>query len=112
VRRGGGSGSVVVHCSELNRGGLFMCCAEPFPPLFTRLEFTLQLGGEEVECVAEVVRHVEPAQARAWRMTPGVGLQFLHPSPRLRDLLMRLRPARRPSAAPHSIRAKEALARL
>ncbi len=113
VRRGGGSGSVVVvHCSELSRGGLFMCCAEPFPPLFTRLEFTLQLGGEEVECVAEVVRHVDPAQARAWRMTPGVGLQFIHPSARLRDLLLRLRPVRRPSAAPHSILAKEALAHL
>ncbi|WP_257457523.1 serine/threonine-protein kinase [Archangium lipolyticum] len=113
VRRGGGSpGSVVVHCSELSRGGLFMCCAEPFPPLFTRLEFTLQLGGEEVECVGEVVRHVDSALARNWHMSPGVGLQFINPSARLRDMLMRLRSTRRPSAAPHSILAKEALAHI
>ncbi|QRN96355.1 serine/threonine protein kinase [Archangium violaceum] len=112
VRRGGGADSVVVHCSELSRGGLFMCCAEPFPPLFTRLEFTLQLGGEEVECVAEVVRHVDSAQAHTWHMYPGVGLQFINPSARLRDMLMRVRPARRPSATPHSILAQEALAHL
>jgi hypothetical protein len=112
VRRGQDSGSVVVHCSELSRGGLFMCCAEPFPQIFTRLEFTLLIGGEEVECVGEVVRHVDSAQARAWRMSPGVGLQFINPSPRLRELLMRLHPPRRPSVAPQSAAAKEALAHL
>ena len=112
VRRDQGSGSVVVHCSELSRGGLFMCCAEPFPPLFTRLEFTLLLGGEEVECVAEVVRHVDSVQARAWRMSPGVGLQFLNPSPTLREHLLRLMPPRRPSAPSQSPSATEALAHL
>ncbi|WP_239014932.1 serine/threonine-protein kinase [Archangium violaceum] len=104
------TGSVVVHCSEISRGGVFMCCAEPFPELFTRLEFTLQIGGEEVECVGEVVRHVDSSQARTWRMSPGVGLQFINPSARLRELLMRLRPPRRPSAAPQSAPLQEALA--
>jgi serine/threonine-protein kinase len=112
VRRGNGAGSVVVHCSELSRGGLFMCCAEPLPPLFTRLEFSLLIGGEQVECVGEVVRHVDPAQARARRMSPGVGLQFINPSPRLRELLTRLQPPPRPSAAPQSPAVKEALAQL
>ncbi|HYO74535.1 MAG TPA: protein kinase [Archangium sp.] len=112
VRRAQDAGSVVVHCNELSRGGLFMCCAEPFPPIFTRLEFTLQLGGEEMECVGEVVRQVDSAQARAWRMSPGVGLQFINPSPRLRELLMRLHPPHRPSAAPRSAGLKEALAQL
>ena len=110
VRRGNDSGSVVVHCNELSRGGLFMCCAEPFPQIFTRLEFSLLIGGEEVECVGEVVRHVDSAQARAWRMSPGVGLQFINPSARLRELLMRLHPVRRASAAPQSSVVKEALA--
>ncbi|WP_375770273.1 serine/threonine protein kinase [Archangium gephyra] len=110
VRRGKEGGSVVVHCSELSRGGLFMCCAEPFPQIFTRLEFTLLIGGEEVECVGEVVRHVDSAQARAWRMSPGVGLQFINPSARLRELLMRLHPPRPPSVAAQSAGAKEALA--
>jgi eukaryotic-like serine/threonine-protein kinase len=112
VRRAGDAGSVVVHCSELSRGGLFMCCAEPFPQIFTRLEFTLLIGGEEVECVGEVVRHVDSAQARAWRMSPGVGLQFINPSPRLREQLMRLHPPHPPSAAPRSAALKEALAQL
>ena len=112
VRSDKGTGSVVVHCSELSRGGLFMCCAEPFPQLFTRLEFTLLLGGEELECVAEVVRHVDSAQARAWRMSPGVGVQFVNPSPKLREQLARLLPPRGASGAPQSMSAKEAPAHL
>ena len=110
--RGKQGGSVLVHCSELSRGGLFMCCAEPFPQLFTRLEFTLLLGGEQVECVGEVVRHVDSAQARAWRMSPGVGLQFINPSTRLRELLQKVRPPRRPSLTPQSPLEQEALAQL
>jgi serine/threonine-protein kinase len=112
VRRDKGGGSVVVHCTELSRGGLFMCCAEPFPAVFTRLEFTLLLGGEELECVAEVVRHVDSAQARLWRMSPGVGLQFLNPSARLREQLARLLPPRRPSGSIQSVAPKEAPAPL
>ncbi|MDY7225935.1 protein kinase domain-containing protein [Hyalangium rubrum] len=98
VHRRSGTGEVEVQCIELSRGGLFMCCAEPFPRLFSRLEFTLLLEGETVECVGEVVRHVESAQASTWGMPPGVGLQFINPSPRLREYLLRLRP-NRPSTA-------------
>jgi serine/threonine-protein kinase len=94
VHRRNGAGEVEVRCTELTRGGLFMCCSEPFPRLFTQLEFTLLLGGEVVECVGEVVRHVDTAQARAWGMSPGVGLQFINPSARLRDLLQRVQPMR------------------
>ncbi|MBZ4422945.1 serine/threonine-protein kinase [Myxococcus sp. RHSTA-1-4] len=100
VRRRAGSGDVEVRCTELNKGGLFMCCAEPFPRLFTRLEFTLLLAGEEVECVGEVVRHVDFAQARTWNMSPGVGVQFINPSPRLRDLIHRVQPHRRGTPPP------------
>jgi serine/threonine-protein kinase len=99
VHLGDGDNPVVVHCSELHYGGLFMCCAEPLPPLATRLEFTLQMGGEEVECVGEVARHVDPLQARSRRQPTGVGLRFLHPSARLRELLTRLSPSR-PAPAP------------
>ncbi|WP_224247488.1 serine/threonine-protein kinase [Hyalangium gracile] len=94
VRRRSGAGEVVVQCTELSRGGLFMCCSEPFPQLFTQLAFTLMLGGEAVECVGEVVRHVDSAQAQTWGMSPGVGLQFVNPSARLREHLRQLRPAR------------------
>jgi serine/threonine-protein kinase len=94
VRRSNGAGTVEVQCTALSRGGLFMCCAEPFPRLFTRLEFSLLLEGQSVECVGEVVRHVDPAQARSWDMRPGIGLQFVAPSPKLRELLQRLFPLR------------------
>jgi serine/threonine-protein kinase len=93
VRRRNGAGAVEVQCTELSRGGLFMCCSEPFPQLFSRLEFTLMLGGVPVECMAEVVRHVDSAQARTWGMSPGVGLQFINPSSQLREYLRRLRPS-------------------
>ncbi len=79
VHRRNGVDEVEVRCTELSRGGLFMCCAQPFPRLFTRLTFTLLLDGEPVECVGEVVRHVDPEQARTWGMPQGIGLQFVNP---------------------------------
>jgi serine/threonine-protein kinase len=100
VRRRNSTDAVEVQCTELSRGGLFMCCSEPFPQLFGRLEFTLLLEGVPVECVAEVVRHVDSAQARTWGMSPGVGLQFINPSAQLREYLRRLRPSRVMPAAP------------
>ncbi|ATB30624.1 serine/threonine-protein kinase [Melittangium boletus] len=100
VRYDAGEEPVVVHCSGLNPGGLLMSCAEPLPPLATRLDFTLQMGGEAVDCVGEVVLHVEPAQARAQSLPTGVVLRFLQPSPRLRELLHRLDPSRGAAARP------------
>jgi eukaryotic-like serine/threonine-protein kinase len=94
VRRRNGAGEVEVQCTELSKGGLFMCCSEPFPQLFSRLEFTLMLGGAPVDCVAEVVRHVDSAQARTWGMSPGVGLQFINPPSQLREYLRQLRLSR------------------
>ncbi|MBN1206735.1 MAG: protein kinase [Myxococcaceae bacterium] len=103
VHRRDGVGEVEVKCTELSRGGLFMCCADPFPQLFTRLEFTLLLEGVPVECVGEVVRHVDSAQARTWGMSPGVGLQFINPSAQLREYVRRLRPSRSVPAAPVAV---------
>jgi serine/threonine-protein kinase len=100
VHRRNGEGDVEVQCTELSRGGLFMCCTAPFPQLFTRLEFTLLLEGALVECVGEVVRHVDSEQARTWGMSPGVALQFVNPSAELREHLRRLRPTRSVPAAP------------
>ncbi|MFL5347876.1 MAG: serine/threonine-protein kinase [Hyalangium sp.] len=107
VRRRNGAGEVAVQCTELSRGGLFMCCSEPFPQLFTQLAFTLMLDGEPVECVGEVVRHVESAQARTWGMSPGVALQFINPSAQLREHLRKLRPARAIPATPTPVVAQD-----
>ncbi|MCP3136238.1 protein kinase domain-containing protein [Pyxidicoccus xibeiensis] len=100
VRRRSGADTVEVRCTELSKGGLFMCCAEPFPRLFTRLEFSLLLAGEEIACAGEVVRHVDSAQARAWSMSPGVGVQFINPTARLRELIHRVQPSRVATPAP------------
>lgn|GEM_PF-5240442 len=85
---------VDVHGLELGKGGLFLSCAEPFPPLFTRLELTLRLAGEEFACEGEVVRHVDFAHARTWGVSAGIGVQLLPPSPQLRDFLSRARGSR------------------
>ncbi|NTX35212.1 hypothetical protein HUA78_12220 [Myxococcus sp. CA033] len=82
---------VDVHGLELGKGGLFLSCSEPFPPLFTRLELTLRLAGEEFACEGEVVRHVDSAHARTWGVSAGIGVQLLPPSPRLRDFLAQTR---------------------
>ncbi|NVJ20710.1 hypothetical protein HUW62_05715 [Myxococcus sp. AM011] len=85
---------VSVHGMELGKGGLFLSCAEPFPALFTRLELTLRLAGEEFACEGEVVRHVDSAHARTWGVSAGIGVQLLPPSPQLRDFLSRARHSR------------------
>ncbi|WP_338871443.1 PilZ domain-containing protein [Myxococcus stipitatus] len=76
---------------EIDRGGLFLSCEEPFPPLFTRLELTLRLAGEDFTCTGEVVRHVDAAHARTWGSSAGIGVQLLPAPPRLRELLSRAR---------------------
>jgi serine/threonine-protein kinase len=107
VQRGAGASAVEVRCTQLSRGGLFMCCAEPFPQLFSRVAFTLQLGGEEHSCVGEVVQHVGTDLARAWGTSSGVGVQFINPPPRLRELVQRLQPVRPspPQSLPPPVRA-------
>lgn len=110
VRRRSGAGDVEVLCTELSRGGLFMCCADPFPRLFNRLEFTLLLAGELVECAGEVVRHVDAAQAQTWGMlSTGVGVQFINPSARLCELIRRVQPHRLTTPASTLMRAEVVL---
>lgn len=95
---------VDVHGLELGKGGLFLSCAEPFPPLFTRLELTLRLAGEEFPCEGEVVRHVDSAHAHTWGVSAGIGVQLLPPSPRLREFLSRARnPRHEDSLAPEPL---------
>ncbi|QSQ11377.1 PilZ domain-containing protein [Myxococcus landrumensis] len=79
------------HGVDIDRGGLFLSCEEPFPPLFTRLELTLHLAGEDFSCTGEVVRHVDAAHALTWGSAAGIGIQLLPAPPRLRELLSRAR---------------------
>jgi serine/threonine-protein kinase len=60
----------------------------------------------KVQLEAEVVRHVSPADAPAWRMTPGYAVQFVNPTPEARAALGALADELRretpPPAAPPS----------
>jgi len=63
--------------SQLTRAGVFLACQGPLPAPRSRATVVVPNGGGDPTRVpAEVVRVVEPADARAWGMPPGFALQF------------------------------------
>jgi serine/threonine protein kinase len=66
-------------CSDIARGGLFLRTQGELPPLFARVQVTLELGRGALTCNCEVVRLVTPEQALLWGMAPGFGVQFVEP---------------------------------
>jgi len=104
---------------ELTRGGLFLRADGALPALRARVKVVLAHPSlrAEVEVEGEVVRHVSPAEAASWRMTPGFAVQFVSPSPAARaaigelaDELRRDTPV--PAAPPSPPAAAERLAAL
>jgi len=77
--------------SQLSRAGVYLESGAPLPAPFSRVSVELSDGGAGTSRVpAEVVRVVQPAEARAWKMAAGFALQF-HPStPAERAALERL----------------------
>jgi serine/threonine-protein kinase len=67
-------------CSDIARGGLFLRTQGELPPLFARVQVTLELGRGLITSNCEVVRLVTPEQALLWGMAPGFGVQFVDPS--------------------------------
>jgi serine/threonine protein kinase len=67
-------------CSDLSRGGMFLCTDRALPPLLFRLEVALEHPDGQLTCACEVVRHVKAEEARGWGMAPGFGVQFVEPS--------------------------------
>ncbi|MBN1208292.1 MAG: protein kinase [Myxococcaceae bacterium] len=66
-------------CSDIARGGLFLRTQGELPPLFARVQVTLELPRGPLTSTCEVVRLVTPEQARLWGMAPGFGVQFVEP---------------------------------
>jgi tRNA A-37 threonylcarbamoyl transferase component Bud32 len=66
-------------CSDIARGGLFLRTDGELPPLFARVQVTLELARGLLTSHCEVVRLVTPEQARLWGMAPGFGVQFVEP---------------------------------
>jgi serine/threonine-protein kinase len=64
---------------ELTRAGAFLRAERDLPPMLSRLDLALAHPSlrAPVSLAAEVVRHVSPAEASAWRMQPGFAVQFV-----------------------------------
>jgi serine/threonine-protein kinase len=80
VTMGPSATPVRLTCSDLSRGGMFLCTEHALPPLLSRLEVALEHPEGLLTCVCEVVRHVTREEARGWGMVPGFGVQFVEPS--------------------------------
>jgi serine/threonine-protein kinase len=77
--------------TDVTRGGVYLECAPPLPAAFSRAVVTVPGGPEESTSIpAEVVRVVQPADAKAWGMATGFALQFLPVTPAERVAVDRL----------------------
>ncbi len=56
----------LLTCSDLSRGGMFLCSERPLPPLLSQLEVALKHPEGDLRCTCEVVRHVKPEEAHPW----------------------------------------------
>jgi eukaryotic-like serine/threonine-protein kinase len=77
---------------ELTRAGLFLRADGDLPPLRERLRVSLAHPAlrAPLEVAAEVVRHVSPADAPAWRMPAGFAAQFVDLTPAARAAIATL----------------------
>jgi serine/threonine-protein kinase len=80
VTAGPGATAEQLTCTDLTRGGMFLCTDSAPPPLFSRVRVALEHPEGELTCECEVVRHVQAEEARAWGMATGFGVQFVEPS--------------------------------
>jgi serine/threonine-protein kinase len=97
------SGLGTLPCQDISKGGMFLCTEGELPAVFSRLKVRLPVAGD-LECLAEVVRHVTKEQARAWNMSPGFGVQFLELNLGQKEALSRMvqgLPAQKISAPVH-----------
>lgn len=89
-----------VRCTELSRGGMFICSDNLSAPIRSQLAVSLEAQGRTLECLCEVVRVVTLEQAAQWRMRPGLAVEWVGASPQLREDLERLRQGKSLSTPP------------
>ena len=102
--RAGATAPVRLPVHELTRSGAFLRADGALPPLLSRLKLAIAHPSlrNPLALAAEVVRHVSPAEAVAWRMVPGFAVQFVDLTPGDRAALATLADGRRrdtPAAA-------------
>lgn len=95
-----GQAPVAARASDLSKAGAFLQVVEPYPPLRARVTVTLEAGSVTIHTMAEVVRHITPQEARAWKMPVGVAVQFVQPSQRFVDVLASLLSGSSPTNSP------------
>lgn len=76
-------------CEDISKGGMFLCTDKTMPAVFSRVKVIIPFAND-LNLLAEVVRHVPPDQAKAWGMSPGFGVQFLDLTPPVREAIARL----------------------
>ena len=97
--------------SQLSRAGVYLESDAPLPAPFSHASVEVSDGGAGTTLVpAEVVRVVQPAEARTWGMGGGFALQFRPATPAERAALDRL--AGGPSSTPRSEPSEESAAAL
>lgn len=89
VRFPGQSQSQRLRAVDISRGGVFLCSDGAPPALFSRVRIVFQRPGSAppLELAGETVRHVTAAEAQAWKMAPGFGVQFVDLTPEMRQAL-------------------------
>ncbi|PTL79668.1 serine/threonine-protein kinase [Vitiosangium sp. GDMCC 1.1324] len=80
VTAGPGAPTEQLTCTDLTRGGMFLCTDQALPPLLSRVTLALEHPDGELTCECEVVRHVKAEEASTWGMAAGFGVQFVEPS--------------------------------
>ncbi|MFL5359046.1 protein kinase domain-containing protein [Archangium sp.] len=80
VTTGVGAATEQLTCTDVTRGGMFLCTEQSLPALLSRVTLALEHPDGELMCEGEVVRHVKHEEARTWGMAPGFGVQFVEPS--------------------------------
>jgi len=88
----------ILEATELSRAGVYVRADPPLPAPMTRLKLAVLHGDERIGLDADVVRVVTPAEALAWKMSPGFALQFHAPPAPARAALERLTGAQRPAS--------------
>jgi eukaryotic-like serine/threonine-protein kinase len=87
---------------ELSRGGIFLRAEKDLPAVRARVRLLVSHPSlrSRLELDGEVVRHVSPAEAEAWRTAPGFAVQFTSPPPEARAALTALADEARTAAPP------------
>jgi serine/threonine-protein kinase len=100
----GSASAVVLPVVEITRAGLFLRAETGLPPVLSRVKLLLShpsLRGK-VEVQGDVVRLVSTSEAAAWKMAPGIAVQFQDPAPEARAAITSLADEQRRDTGPHA----------